>query len=103
MGSPSFYQGNPFKKFPSLFILKKSFKFKTEFDFNFFTEIPLKISHLQFYKKIPFKIILTHIQFYKRNPYKFLRKEMNPEIWLQKYNLGPTSWRPFLKKVIVVF
>ena len=29
-------------------------------------------------------------------------KKIDPEIWSQKYPLGPTSWRPFLKKVTLV-
>ena len=43
----------------------------------------------------------THLQFYKRNPRKNYseQKKINPEIWPQKYPLGSSSWRPFLKKV----
>ena len=49
--------------------------------------------------KNPFKIYSTRLQFYKRNPFKFFsEKKMDPEILSQKYPLGPTSWRPFLKK-----
>ena len=49
--------------------------FKSEITLNFMKKIPLKICNLQFYMKIPFKIILTHLQFYKRNPFKFFEKK----------------------------
>ena len=62
------------------FIREIPLNFKTKITFNFNKEIPLKIFNLQFYMKIPFKIILAHLQFYRRNPFKiysFFRKVVN--------------------------
>ena len=41
--------------------------------------------------KIPSKIILTHLQFYKKIPFNFSRKKIDPKIWSQNYPLEPTS------------
>ena len=42
----------------------------------------------------------THLQFYKRNPFKNFseQKKIDPEIWPQKHPLGSTSWRPLFQK-----
>ena len=76
---------NPFekKKLKSPSILKRN---------------PNKKFYLQFYMKNPFKINQPAFNFTKEIPLKFCRKKMVPEILSQKYHLGPTSWRPFLKK-----
>jgi len=42
------------------------------------------------------------VNFTKEIPLNFSRKKINPEIWSQKYPLGPASWRSFLKKVTQV-
>merc|ERR1712212_373886 len=83
------------------------FSAKIELTFDFTKEIPLKMNrtkkkgspknsnHLQFYKRNPLKFFVFN--FTKEIPLKFLRKKINPEIWSQKYHLGPASWRSFLK------
>ena len=69
--------------------------------FNFTKEIPLKLSRTK--KKVYQQIELT-FNFIKEIHVKITRnkKKINPEIWSQKYPLGSSSWRPFLKKVTVV-
>ena len=42
------------------------------------------------------------MNFTKEIPLKFFRKKIGLKIWSQKYPLGQTSWRPFLKKVTLV-
>ena len=73
---PSILKRKSLKKIVAFnFIREMPLNFKTKTRFNFNKEIPLKICNLQFYMKIPFKIILTHLQFYKRNPFKFFEKK----------------------------
>ena len=96
----------------SMPISKKESPFQKKFSLIWLSSIFTKNwTHLQFYKRNPFKIESdqkkslpknwTHLQFYKRNPRKNYseQKKINPEIWSQKYPLGSSSWRPFLKKV----
>ena len=83
---------------------KKKVHQKIENAFNFKREIPIK-KYLQFYKRNPSKMysfFSKGVNFTKEIPLNFSRKKINPEIWSQKYPLGPASWRPFLEKVTVV-
>ena len=62
---------------------------KIEIALNFIYEIPLKINRTK--KKVHQKIELT-FSFTKEIPLKIIRKKkkINPEIWLQKYPIGPS-------------
>jgi len=64
-------------------------------------EIALKLNRT---KKKVYQIIKLNFNFTKEIHVKIIRnkKKINPEIWSLKYPLGPSSWRPFLKKVAVV-
>ena len=46
--------------------------------FNFTKENPSNFCCRQIYMETPLKIILTHLQFYKRNPFKFFEKKNQP-------------------------
>ena len=96
-----FYKRNPFKNESDQ---KKRFtkKFKSP---SILQKKSLYICFLQFYKRNPFKIssfFIKGVNFTKEIPLNFSRKKINPEIWSQKYPLGPASWRSFLKKVTQV-
>ena len=60
------------------------------FAFNFTKKFPCEKST---FRRI-FKKSFQHCVF----DYFFFRKKINPEIWSQKYPLGPKSQRPFLIK-----
>ena len=78
----------------------EQFQTKIEIALNFMYEIPLKINRTKkkFTKKLNSPSVL------QKNPFKKYseQKKINPEIWSQKYPLGSSSWRPFLKKVTAV-
>ena len=92
----------PIEKMYLQFYMRNPFKIKNWNCLQFYKRIPFKSFYLQFDMKNPFKIYSTRLQFYKRNPSKIFGKKINTEIWSQKYTLGPSSWRLFLKKVTLV-
>ena len=77
--SPSILQEKSLlKKCTFIFIWEIPWKIINWNRLQFYKRYPFTIFCLQFYKKIPLKIILTHLQFYKRNPFKFFEKTNKP-------------------------